>query len=163
MGFIGLCSLLFVSAVWAGTSPSHLYTTGKSMEIDRCASAWLIKRYVDRNAKFRFYPEDSLITEGTVFDRPEGVLHRTHNKATFEVIADKYNISFPGLKHIAASVHDAEVNFWGGKQVAGSGKLAADLKKMIRTSHGNIDFFKQCFGYFDQLLKDVQRGKNAPY
>lgn len=159
---IFLYSVLIVFATGVEAQTTHLYTTGASMEIDRCASAWLIKRYVDQEAVFQFFPEESLITTGIVFDRPEGSLHRTHNRSTFEVIAEKYGISFPGYKRLAARIHDAEVNFWGGKQNSDSGKMIGDLKEMMRANKSNAGYFKQCFSYFDHLLQKIQGRPDAP-
>ena len=153
----GVC----IPPVYPGKTDAHLYSTGSSLEVDRCASAWLIKRYVDKQAEFMFFPEESLISQGIVFDRPEGNLHRSHNKATFEVIMAEYGISVPAVQVIAGIIHDIEVNFWGKKTNMNAGKVTADLQRLIRTSKDNEAYFAVCFPYFDRLQDAVRVGNNA--
>lgn len=127
------------------------------MEVDRCASAWLIKRFVDKEAVFKFYPKSSLITDGIVFDRPEGKLQRTHTKATFEVIIDEYDITDSRLHNIAGLLHDIEINFWGKKENPESRKFEATVRKFINSSPNNDECLAVCFRYFDQFLQGLEK------
>lgn len=150
------CLVSFSGMVYAAPA-SHLYTTGQTMEVDRCASAWLIKRFVDKEAVFAWYPENSLITDGIVFDRPEGNLQRTHSQSTFEVILDRYKITNPSLKKFGALLHDIEINFWGKRDSPISRKLEADVGKLISNGQKNAHCDEVCFQYFDQFFKTFAR------
>ena len=75
--------LVLLSAV---QTQGEEYTTWENMEIDKCASAWLIKRFVDKDAVFRFVPKGELITRGIPFDTPEAQIRRYHNLSAFEYI-----------------------------------------------------------------------------
>jgi hypothetical protein len=129
------------------------------MELDRCASAWLIKRFVNANAVFEFYPENSLITEGTVFDRPEGSLQRTHNQATFEVVMTRYNIKNDDLNYLGALIHDSEINFWGKRKYPESKELEINLKEEIAGLTGQ-DALNKCLQFFDDFIQQPQSENN---
>ena len=132
---------------------SHLYSTGSVMEVDRCASAWLIKRFVDEDAIFKFIPEGELIRNGIAFDTPDAELCRTHNLSTFEVILDQYRISDKRLDQLAENIHDIEINFWGNKQSRRSCEVKRVVNEIIKTSENNEECLSKCFQYFDRFLK----------
>ena len=123
------------------------------MEVDRCASAWLIKRFVDKDAIFKFIPEGQLIRNGIAFDTPDADLCRTHNLSTFEVILDKYRISDKRLDQLAENIYDIEINFWGDKQSRKSYKVKLAVDEIIKTSKNNEECLSKCFQYFDRFLK----------
>ena len=159
---IPACGLLCLAVLLVNTNMSyaepgkHLYTTGEVMEVDRCASAWLIKRFVDQEAFFKLYPEESIITSGTVFDRPEAALQRTHNLSTFEVILHKYNINDDRLKQLAERIHDIEINFWGKKKHPDSRIFEAALRKQISNNEQNSEkCLADCFLYIDKFFQKL--------
>jgi len=80
--------------------------------IDRTASAWLIKRFIDPEAEFVFinWPEEELKPEhGTPFDIKGVELGHKDGKCTFEVIVEKYGIEDPYVLKIAEIVHAADI------------------------------------------------------
>ncbi len=80
--------------------------------VDRTASAWLIRRFVDPEAEFTFidWPEEELKPEhGIPFDI-KGVEHgHRDGKCTFEVIVEKYSIDDPYVRRLAEIVHAADI------------------------------------------------------
>lgn len=153
-----LLIILIVPCAFASTA-NHFYTTGDVMEVDRCGSAWLIKRFIDHDATFKFYPKDQLITEGIPFDRPEGSLQRTHNAATFEVMLRKYELKDERLQQLGEIIHDVEINFWGKKENHLSGKVQAEIQQAINQSETTETFYKTCFAYFDNLFNELPTEK----
>ena len=95
--------------------------------MDRTASAWLIKRFVDPDAEFHFidWPEEELRPEhGIPFDI-KGVEHgHRDGKCTFEVIVEKYSIEDPYVRRIADIVHAADIRDEEGKAPEASGLKA---------------------------------------
>jgi hypothetical protein len=73
----------------ADAESDSCYTTWENMEPDKCASAWLIKRFIDKNATFEFFPKGELITKGILFDVPEAEIRRYNNISTFEYLIKK--------------------------------------------------------------------------
>ncbi len=139
----------------AAQYPPHVYATGNIMEIDRCASAWLIKRFVDEKAVFRFYPPESLITGIQTFDRPEGDWHRTHDKATFEVIAEDEGIKDRKITFIGNLIHDMEVNFWANKSNPETMRFASGLRRELEKGESSEDKLQRCFIFLDKYTAEL--------
>lgn len=134
---------------------AHVYSTGSIMEIDRCASAWLIKRFVDKDAVFKFFPDGEIVEVGTPFDTPDAELSRTHRRSTFEAIMDKHKIIDKRLEALRKSIHDIEINFWGKKDSWKSDVLAAEVNKIINQAKNNDDCLEKCFIYFDKIIENI--------
>lgn len=138
-------------------SNQHLYSTGSILELDRCASAWLIKRYVDPEATFKFFPDGEFIPEGVAFDTPDARLTRTHNLSTFEIIMQRYAIDHDGINKIAQYVHDVEINFWSGKKNPEAARIEQQIRKIINHTPDQQDCLEKCFVYFDNLLERLEK------
>jgi len=148
--------ITIVFALWAGAmvfAEGHIYSTWDILEIDTCASAWLIKNFVDTAAEFRFFPKGEIITEGIPFDTPDSDLRRTGNMSTFETILAKYKIEDPALKKIGRIIHDIEINYWGGKETKEAVKVDREIKRIIDLAFDNPRRFEKSFIFFDELYK----------
>ncbi len=138
-------------AVAAQDNSGHLYVTGSVMEIDRCASAWLIKRYVDQDARFMFLTDQELIkTEAQSFDTPFSKLRRTHKYSTFESIVLKYAITDDKVVEVAGLIHEIEINGWN-RQKRKAATFEYEMKKIINNSTNNQDALARCWAYLDTL------------
>ena len=87
--------------------------------VDRTASAWLIKRFIDPEAEFTFirWPEEKPGPEhGIPFDIEGVELGHHDGKCTFEVIVEKYGITDPYVREIAEIVHAADIRGELGKR-----------------------------------------------
>jgi hypothetical protein len=87
------------------------WVTWENIGVDRMASAWLIKRFIDPKAEFFFIPAGTklLPDEAVPFDIP-GVRfshHRGH--CTFHALLKGYKLKDPFLARIAAIVDEADV------------------------------------------------------
>ncbi|MCP4023352.1 MAG: chromate resistance protein, partial [Desulfobacteraceae bacterium] len=70
--------ICFTLMFWSlAVADDDLYSTGRMMEVDRCASAWLIKRHINPQAQFMFFEDGQLITQGISFDTPDSKFCRT--------------------------------------------------------------------------------------
>jgi hypothetical protein len=78
--------------------------------IDRVASAWLIRRFIDRKARFRFASDASKLKDGIPFDMfgDHGFGHRGDD-CTFETLCKEFGIRDPRVKSIAQIIHDADL------------------------------------------------------
>lgn len=133
-----------------------IYSTWETMEIDKCASAWLLKRFVDQNAVFKFFPKGALIPEGIPFDVPEAQIRRYHNLSTFEYLLEKNSINDPALNRIALIIHDIEINFWGEKKMKNSEQIHLGFQKLIQTAQTPAECVDLGFEFFDKLYADLK-------
>jgi hypothetical protein len=131
---------------------NHLFVTGTVMEIDRCASAWLIKRHVDVHAQFDFLTDNELMqTKGISFDTPFSEFRRTHRASTFEAIQSKYSLHNERIDYLAALIHEVEINFWNKNLKTETAQFQFGLKNILQKAPDNITALNVCFDYLDSL------------
>ena len=93
------------------------------MHVDRIASAWLIRRFIDPEALFKFvsgkgYRPD----EGELrFDMFQAEFTHEGDKCTFEVLLERVALNDPALRAIAEIIHDIDLRDekFGRAEVAG--------------------------------------------
>lgn len=91
---------------------SRTWMTRKGVKVDRMASAWLIRRFIDPAATFVFVPPDTRadVAEAVRFDMYEGEFTHDGNRCTFEVLLDVAGLTGDaGLTAIAQIVHDLDL------------------------------------------------------
>lgn len=83
------------------------WVTAARPRIDRCATAWLIKRFVDPSATFLFVAsKKEQATRGTPFDMPGAKHGHRGNRCTFETVVKDYGLDRdPALVRLARLVH----------------------------------------------------------
>jgi hypothetical protein len=86
------------------------WATRAGIHIDRAASAWLIRRFVDPTAEFVFVSDpDEVPADATPFDM-RGVEYGHHGAdCTFETVLRRHDLLDPALWRIAAIVHEADL------------------------------------------------------
>jgi hypothetical protein len=90
-----------------------LWITRPHCHVDRTASAWLIRHFVDPDATFAFAAdaEAAAVMGGTAFDMRGVELGHHGGRCSFESILHKYNLQDDqALAEIAAMVHEADLD-----------------------------------------------------
>lgn len=149
-----LLSFAVFQAVAANTQPS-IFSTWEGFEVDKCASIWLIKRFVDKDAVMKFYPKGAQIDEGILFDTPDAKLRRYHNMSTFESILKHYQLNDPKLIYMGKIIHDIEVNVWERKLMQESYPVKEEVAKIILKSTSNTAVIEKSIHYFDTLYQEI--------
>ena len=111
------------------------WVTRQDVHVDRIASAWLIKRFIDPKARFVFAADEQHPPqgEGTVrFDMFEGEYTHEGDHCTFETLMQRFGLEQDAaLRAIAEMVHD--VDFKDGKfghaETPGFERLIAGIVK----------------------------------
>jgi hypothetical protein len=88
----------------------RLWVTRPRPGVDRMASAWLIRRFIDPEARFGFVADPRTAPRDSIPYDMFGVefTHRG-NQCTFETLLDVFAIDDPALKRVAAIVHDLDL------------------------------------------------------
>jgi hypothetical protein len=86
------------------------WATRASVHVDRTASAWLIRRFIDRDAEFLFVGDpDEVPADATAFDMRGAELSHRGGDCTFEILLRRYDLDDPALWAIARIVHEADL------------------------------------------------------
>jgi len=114
-----------------GPLSNRTWVTRRGVQIDRIASAWLIRRFIDKAASFKFVPSSGYLPEpGELrFDMFEGEFIHRGDRCTFEVLLGHANLSDPALGAIGEIVHDIDLkdDKYGRAETAGVKSLIAGI------------------------------------
>jgi len=91
------------------------WITRSHIHVDRVACPWLITRFIDSEAEFRFAPANQIEqlaseTGAIPFDTAGAELGHHENRCSFESIILKYGLKEPGLLRMSKIVHSADIS-----------------------------------------------------
>ncbi len=94
----------------AGRMRGRMWVTRRGVFVDRIASAWLIKRFIDPAARFKFVaPEGYSPRESELrFDMFEAEYTHEGDRCTFETLLRRFRLRDPALRAIGEIVHDID-------------------------------------------------------
>src|SRR5262249_19763647 len=83
----------------------------KGIHVDRIASAWLIKNFIDAKARLKYVPAKGYepLTGEIRFDMYDAEFTHEGDCCTFEVLLNRLNIGDRALRAIAEIVHDIDL------------------------------------------------------
>lgn len=87
------------------------WVTRQGVHVDRVASAWLIRRFIDPQAEFKFVPGKGYEPKERElrFDMFEAEFTHEGDNCTFEVLLTRVGIEDPSLRAISEIVHDIDL------------------------------------------------------
>ena len=102
------------------------FITRERIHVDRIATAWAIRRFVDPSATFEFVPRtrNIAVMAGTPFDIRGAELGHRNGRCTFETLLEKYELRDPALRRMAAIVRGADLPHEDGAPPESAGVLA---------------------------------------
>ena len=107
------------------------WVTREGVHVDRIASAWLIRRFIDPEASFRFVPSKGYVPEpGEIrFDMFEAEFTHEGDRCTFEGLLERAGLDDPALRAIAEIVHDLDLkdSKFGRAEASGIAALIAGI------------------------------------
>lgn len=109
----------------------RVWVTRRGVFVDRIASAWLIRRFIDRDARFKFVePGVYRPSSGELrFDMFEGEFTHEGERCTFETLIHRFRIDDRALHAIGEIVHDIDLKDekFGGDEAAGIERVLAGI------------------------------------
>jgi len=123
----------------------RVWATRKDLWVDRLASAWLIKRFIDREAKFVWVDHPRNRARNAVgFDFDGAAFTHSNGRVTFEVLLTSFNLeNDPALAAIGAAVHFLDI---GGIPVSDARGLETVLRGVKEKAQND-----------DELLSEAAR------
>ncbi|MBF0607671.1 MAG: chromate resistance protein [Magnetococcales bacterium] len=131
-----------------------VWVTRNKPFVDRFACAWLIRRYIDHSAVFRFVDTDEIeeAAKGSVtFDVNGGDFTHVGQLCTFEVLVRVFGIKDSTLNKIAEIVHDIDIRDgkYNNPRTKGIESLLMGLSRMAKDDmdalHMAINFFEMLY------------------
>ena len=114
-----------------GNLNKRTWVTRQGEQVDRIASAWLIRRFIDREATFKFVPSSGYKPDPSElrFDMFEGEFTHRGDRCTFEVLRGHAGLGDPALGAIAEIIHDIDLKDgkYGREETAGVRSLIAGI------------------------------------
>jgi len=107
------------------------WVTRSGVHVDRIASAWLIRRFIDPKARFRFIAAQDARTAADElrFDMFEAEYTHEGDRCTFETLVARFGLSDPGVAVIGELVHDIDCKDgkFGRSETAGLERMIAGV------------------------------------
>jgi hypothetical protein len=87
------------------------FVTRERVHVDRIATAWAIRRFVDPDATFEFVPRtrDVRRVPGITFDMRGAELTHHGGRCTLEALIGRYEITDPALQRMALVIRAADL------------------------------------------------------
>jgi hypothetical protein len=144
-----------ISAKEVDAYQGRVWVTRTKPFIDRMASAWFIRRFIDRNASFEFIDEpalDSAPENTAAFDMRGGEFTHVGDLCTFEVFVRSFGIRDKAVKKLAEIVHDLDTKDEKYKSVEAKG--VEDILIGIRkTAKDDRDALERGMQIFEMLYR----------
>jgi hypothetical protein len=118
------------------------WVTRKGVHVDRMASTWLIRRFIDPEARFKlvsgrgYRPDPGEVR----FDMFEAEFTHEGDRCTFEVLLERFALTDPALRPIAEIVHEVDLKDakFGRPETAGIDRLIAGIAMMNRDDEARL-------------------------
>ena len=131
----------------------RIWITRHNPFVDRIASAWLIKKYIDKDAVFRFIDEqerENADKNAVIYDMKDGEITHTGDHCTFEVLVKSFAIRDKAVRKIAELVHELDIK--DGKfscpEAKGIGEILQGIRK---TGRDDKDILEKGMDVFEML------------
>ena len=128
------------------------WTTRAGIYVDRIASAWLIRRFIDAKARFRFLDRGGKVKPGEVgFDLAGGEFTHVGEHCSFEVLVERFGLDDPALRHLADIIHDLDIK--DGKHLRPeTAGIATAIRGITLTHPQDAERLAAGCSLFDSLL-----------
>ena len=136
------------------------WVTRRGARVDRIASSWLIRRFVDPEARFKFVdPEGYQPAPGELrFDMFEGEFTHEGEQCTFETLVRRFGLSDPALRAISEIVHDIDLKEerFGRAETAGVASMIHGITTTVEQDLERLrrggELLDGLYAHFDETL-----------
>lgn len=137
----------------------RLWATRARPWVDRLASAWLIRRFIDTTASITWLstPEDCP-QKALGFDFDGATFSHVGSLVTFEVLAASFGLTSPSMVRLGLLVHYLDV---GGVQPAEASGIESLLQGLHQTIEDDDQLLATASTVFDGLLFAFQQSEKA--
>ena len=141
-----------------GDLSGRTWVTRAGVGIDRIASAWLVRRFVDPEARFKFVDGHEYAPEAGElrFDMFEAEFTHEGERCTFEVLLERCGLRDAGLRQIGEIVHDIDLKDarFARPEAIGVDRLIAGIAMRHKTDEARV---QEGGGVFESLYEYFKR------
>ena len=141
----------------AGRMRGGTWVTRRGVFVDRIASAWLIKRFIDQAARFKFVATEGYSPRRSElrFDMFEAEYTHEGDRCTFETLLRRFRLRDPALRAIGEIVHDIDCKDakFGRAEAAGVERLLAGIARKHATDATRL---RRGAAVFDNLYQSLR-------
>jgi hypothetical protein len=133
----------------------RVWVTRPRPGIDRSASAWLIRKFIDKKARFMFAKEADVSPNAVPFDMFQGGFGHRGEDCTFETLRKEFRLRDAGVTAIGEMVHDTDLNDgkFGRKEAFGVDEV---LKGFSRKGISDKELLERGIEMIEGLYHSVQ-------
>jgi len=145
------------------------WVTRTGIHVDRIASAWLIQRWIDPRAIFKFVPAKGYVPEkGELrFDMFDAEFGHDGDRCTFETLCTRFGLVEAGLSAIAEVVHDIDLKDekFGRPETPGVAAQIIGIASLhreddARLQHGSR-LFEQLLAFYARTSSQLKEAPSA--
>jgi hypothetical protein len=138
--------------------PGQIWVTRRNVFVDRIASAWLIRRFIDPRAEFKFVPSRGYAPRpGELrFDMFEAEYTHEGDRCTFETLLHQFGLTDPALRIVGEIVHDIDCKDAKYERAEASG-VASLIEGTARTHLEDSARLERGGALFDDLYARFQQ------
>jgi hypothetical protein len=140
----------------AGDYQGKTWLTRPRPEIDRVGSAWLIRKFIDPQAKFVFDDAPAAQPEAIPYDMLDVEFSHHGDRCTFETLLDRFGIRDRAVHRLAEFIHDADLEDDKFHRLEGFG-VERIFKGWAKQGLSDADILSKGFECFDGLYAEFQR------
>jgi hypothetical protein len=141
------------------------WVTRRNLHIDRLASAWLIKQFIDKRPRFYFIVEGETVRGAIPFDMFGAELTHHGEDCTFETMLKQFGLTeSKGLRELAEIVHDIDLkdDKFHRLEAAGLNAIIDGLSKVLRDDRKLLQQTSVVFdGLYALLSRETEKKDTA--
>jgi hypothetical protein len=144
----------------AGERPmSRVWVTRRGIKVDRIGSAWLIRKAIDPQAKFKFVDPAGYVPEAGElrFDMFDGEYTHEGPRCTFETLVARFDLADPAFAALGEIVHDVDCKDALYERAEAAG-LAAFIQGLAATITDDLVRLERGSMMFDALYASLGEG-----
>lgn len=138
-----------------------VWVTRQRPKVDRIASPWLLRRFVDRNAQFLFVAPSEVRTVAekfgaTPFEIEDVFWSHRGDRCTFDTMIEEFALETEPLKRLARIVRGADTNSHDlAPEAAGLLAASLGLSRMYRDDLAQLEAGMQLYDSFYRWARDA--------
>jgi rhodanese-related sulfurtransferase len=144
---------------------SGVWVTRHRPKIDRIACPWLIRRFVDPDARVLFVPpaEVALVADkfdAIPFDVPDVAFTHTDGRCTFDAVLDHFNLRTPALDRLSRVIRAADTDDTSVPEAAGLLAMSVGLSRLFSDDQAQLE---AALPLYDALYRWARDGQDETH